>query len=160
MNNRKALVVAMFLGMTLLVLMSVHAQPPGNQGLEGRVADLEQDAAGLEEDVASLEQTAVSAFGLDDFAPGTPPTATLRGGFFGIVEVNNLAPAQLGVEVVFDDPNYASLQSTVVVSIRGGVPRFIAWDALTGDSVRVRVWNDAGSEQDSGNFSILLFTTP
>jgi len=44
---------------------------------------------------------------------------------------------------------------------RGGnsLPCFIAWDSFASDSVRVRIWDQAGTPLPAGSFSIAVFRT-
>jgi hypothetical protein len=95
-----------------------------------------------------------TAHGIVDWNSSTP---FLSQGSAGISRVVRLADGE--IEVGFSDPRYQSLQSTVVVACRRALPCFIAWDTYANDSVRVRVWDQAGTPAPSGSFSIALIRT-
>ena len=78
---------------------------------------------------------ALSAYGIIDFSSGPGGFAFARDGSVGISAVNLISDGR--VEVVFSDPDYTSLESTVIVSSRGSTPRFISWDSFGSNSVSV-----------------------
>jgi hypothetical protein len=93
----------------------------------------------------------LSAHGIIDF---NSSTTSILGRAVGITGANRLADGQ--VEVVFDDPDYVALQSTVLVTPRSSVPTFATWDSYGLKSVRVRLWDTGGTALPAGSFSIAL----
>jgi hypothetical protein len=62
--------------------------------------------------------------------------------------------------VEFSSSAYQSLKSTVLVSCRNSLPCFTTWDTYGSQSVRVRLWDAAGTPLPAGAFSIALIRRP